>query len=229
MAAIKKGKSKQAANSEVQRKARQKFRGDRESDKLLVQGQLGELLLFHFIQKFKRAVPLLRKMSITTSKEHERFGADAIHFKIENNKPIIILGEAKTYTSKYQFNKAFEDAVTSIIKTYTSHKKELRLYVHEDFLDNTMNEIAESYLNNTLENVEVHLVSIVVYNETEKLEIVSQENIRQQIRQIIEERYRGFNSGKIDIEKNPVLRRITYIIMPIWKLDELAREFQERI
>ena len=130
MAAIKKGKSKQAANSEVQRKARQKFRGDRESDKLLVQGQLGELLLFHFIQKFKRAVPLLRKMSITTSKEHERFGADAIHFKIENNKPIIILGEAKTYTSKYQFNKAFEDAVTSIIKTYTSHKKELRLYVH---------------------------------------------------------------------------------------------------
>lgn len=228
-AAIKKGKSKQAANSEVQRKARQKFRGDRESDKLLVQGQLGELLLFHFIQKFKRAVPLLRKMSITTSKEHERFGADAIHFKIENNKPIIILGEAKTYTSKYQFNKAFEDAVTSIIKTYTSHKKELRLYVHEDFLDNTMNEIAESYLNNNLENVEVHLVSIVVYNETEKRKIVSQENIRQQIRQIIEERYRGFDNGKIDIEKNPVLGRITYIIMPIWKLDELAREFQKKI
>lgn len=39
-------------------------------------------------------------MRITTSKSHERFGADAIHFKIENDKPIVILGEAKTYTSK---------------------------------------------------------------------------------------------------------------------------------
>lgn len=40
-AAINKGKTEQAANSEIQRKARQKFRGDRDSDKLLVQGQLG--------------------------------------------------------------------------------------------------------------------------------------------------------------------------------------------
>lgn len=180
-AAINKGKTEQAANSEIQRKARQKFRGDRDSDKLLVQGQLGQLLLFHYIQRFQRAIPLLRKMRITTSKNHERFGADAIHFKIENDKPIIILGEAKTYTSKYKFNDAFEDAIDSIITTYTSHRKELNLYVHEDFLDDMMNDVAEKYLNNTLENVEVHLVSIIVYNETNKLNITSQEEIRRQI------------------------------------------------
>lgn len=228
-AAINKGKTEQAANSEIQRKARQKFRGDRDSDKLLVQGQLGELLLFHYIQRFQRAIPLLRKMRITTSKNHERFGADAIHFKIENDKPIIILGEAKTYTSKYKFNDAFEDAIDSIITTYTSHRKELNLYVHEDFLDDMMNEVAEKYLNNTLENVEVHLVSIIVYNETNKLNITSQEEIRRQIIKIIEERYKGFDKSKIDIEKHPILRRITYIVMPVWKLDELAKEFQSKI
>ena len=174
-AAISKGKTEQAANSEVQRKAHQKFRGDRDSDKLLVQGQLGELLLFHYIQRFQRAIPLLRKQKITTSKGHERFGADAIHFKMENNKPIIILGEAKTYTSKYKFKDAFIDAIDSILETYYSHRKELYSYLHEDFLDDKMNDIAEKYLINTLDNVEVHLVSIVVYNETKKLNITSQE------------------------------------------------------
>ena len=228
-AAIGKGKTEQAANSEVQRKAHQKFRGNRDSDELLVQGQLGELLLFHYIQRFQRAVPLLRKMRITTSKCHERFGADAIHFKIENDKPIVILGEAKTYTSKYRFKEAFEDAIESIITTYTSHRTELNLYVHEDFLDETMNDVAEQYLNNTLKNVEVHLVSIIVYNETKKLNITSQEEIRKQIIQIIEERYKSFDKSKIDIENNPILKRITYIVMPIWKLDELAKEFQNKI
>lgn len=228
-AAIKKGKSEQAANSEIQRKAHDKFRGNKNSESLLVQGQLGELLLFHFIQRFQRAIPLLRKMKITTSNKHERFGADAIHFKFENNKPIIILGEAKTYTSKYQFNQAFEDALESILTTYLSHRKELNLYVHEDFLDDSMNEVAEKYLNRTLDNVEVRLVSIVVYNETKKLNITNQSEIRKQISDIIEERYKSFEKSKIDIDNNAILKRITYIVMPIWKLDELAQNFQDKI
>ena len=41
-------------------------------------------------------------MKKTTSNKHERFGADAIHFKIENEKPIIILGEAKTVHDKLE-------------------------------------------------------------------------------------------------------------------------------
>ena len=65
---IESGKSEGAAVSQVVRKAKAKFR--RGDDKLLIQGQLGELLLFHFIQRFKGAVPLLRKMPITTSAEH---------------------------------------------------------------------------------------------------------------------------------------------------------------
>ncbi|MBR2895812.1 MAG: hypothetical protein IKC03_09185, partial [Oscillospiraceae bacterium] len=39
--AVKKGKSEQAANSEVQRKAQAKFRGNSSSESLLIQGQLG--------------------------------------------------------------------------------------------------------------------------------------------------------------------------------------------
>ena len=94
----------------------------------MIQGQLGELLLFHFIQRLQKAIPLLRKMKITTSNKHERFGADAIHFKYEQKKPIIILGEAKTYTSEYKFNEAFTDAIISILNTY---KNQLNIMLSE--------------------------------------------------------------------------------------------------
>lgn len=225
---IRKGKSEAAAFSTIQRKARQKFRKSR-GDELLVQGQFGELLLFHFIQRCMEAVPLLRKMKITTSSQHERFGADAIHYKIENEKNIIILGEAKTYSSRYRFNNALEDAITSILNTYKTHREELNLYVHEDFLDPEMNEIAEEYLEKTLRNVEIQLVCIIVYHETKKLKEKTEEEIRKEIEQIIIEKYKKYDNEKIPIEENIILNRITYIVFPIWKLDELLKIFQEEL
>jgi len=176
-----------------------------------------------------KAIPLLRKMKITTSSQHERFGADAIHYKIENEKNIIVLGEAKTYSSKYKFNVAFEDALKSILNTYKTHRDELNLYVHEDFLDEDMDMIAEAYLDKTLQNVEIHLVSIIVYDETKKVKLTDENDIRKQIEQIIKKRYQEFDNSKIPIKDNPILRRITYIIFPIWKLDELISEFQQQI
>lgn len=227
--AMKKGKSEAAATHEIGRKARQKFRGNHTNDNLLIQGQMGELLLFQFIQHCMHAVPLLRKMQITTSSEHERFGADAIHYKIVNGKNIIILGEAKTYTSKYRFDQAFEDALNSILSTYANHRKELNLYIHEDFLDKQMNLVAEEYLNNTLKPVEIELVSIITYNEVTKLKKDSEENIKKQIEKVIENKYNNFDNKKIDISSNPILARITYVVFPIWDLKDLAKRFQNMI
>ena len=227
--AIKNGKTDAAASSEITIRARDKFRANRDSNDILVQGQFGELLLFHFIQRFQKAIPLLRKMKITTSTEHERFGADAIHFKYENKKPIIVLGEAKTYTSNYKFTQAFEDAITSILKTHQNHRKEINLYVHEDFLDPEMDQIAEQFINNNLKNVEVHLVCIVVYNEKSDIKGNSREEIIQKITNVIENKYADFDKKKIDLETNSILKRVTYIVFPIWKLDELAKTFQQMI
>ncbi len=226
---LKKGKSIEAANSEIIRKAKRKFRGDSSAENLLIQGQLGELLLFHFIQRHMKAIPLLRKMPITTSAQHERFGADAIHYKTANGKNIIVLGEAKTYTSKYKFKGAFEDALKSIITTYNNLRDELYLYVHEDFLDTDMNSIAEAFLCNRLPNTEVHLVSIILYNETKTVKLTNENDIKTQIKSIIQERYKSFDNSKINIKDNPILNRITYIVFPVWKLEELAEEFQKLI
>ena len=223
------GKSEAAASQYIGRKAKNKFRANKNSENVLIQGQMGELLLYHFIQKCMKAVPLLRKMNIATSSDHERFGADAIHFKIENDKNIIILGEAKTYTSKYKFNEAFSDALDSILNTYNKHRSELGLYIHEDFLDDEMNVVAEKYLNNTLKSVEIQLVSIVTYNELSKIDKIDENTIRNNIKKIIEDRYRNYDKNKIDMRKNPILSRITYIVFPVWDLKELAEKFQKLI
>lgn len=148
---------------------------------------------------------------------------------MEGSKNIIILGEAKTYSSKYKFKSAFEDAIVSILNTYKTHRDELDLYLHEDFLDSEMDKIAEAYLDKTLKNVEVRLVSIVVYNETKKINLNTEDKIREQIQQIIEERYKEFDNTKIDMVNNPILERITYIVFPIWKLEELIKEFQRQL
>src|SRR5690606_26035084 len=66
------------------------------------QGQFGELLLFNLIQHYYKAVPALRKQRITTSIGHERFGADAIHYKRDGDTNVLILGESKCYESKYK-------------------------------------------------------------------------------------------------------------------------------
>ena len=223
------GKSEAAASQYIGRKAKNKFRANKNSENVLIQGQMGELLLYHFIQKCMKAVPLLRKMNIATSSDHERFGADAIHFKIENDKNIIILGEAKTYASKYKFNEAFSDALDSILNTYNKHRSELGLYIHEDFLDGEMNVVAEKYLNNTLKSVEIQLVSIVTYNELSKIDKIDENTIRNNIKKIIEDIYRNYDKNKIDMRKNPILSRITYIVFPVWDLKELAEKFQKLI
>lgn len=212
------------ANTKILQLARSKFR--KLPNKNLLNGQFGELILFLCLKYFFNAEPILRKMPICTSASHERFGADAIHLKIDNGKYILYLGEAKSYISDYKFNTAFEEAINSIIKTYETHTKELDLYIYEDYIENEYQEIAEKYKNCNLENVEIHLVNIVIYNETEKID--KRENIKQQIENIIKERYEKFDFSKID-EKNPIIQRINYIIFPIWEFSKLLDKFFENL
>ena len=224
---IKRGRSYANAFSEIQRSAFQKFRIS--EDEILVQGQLGELLLFCFLQKFFRAVPLLRKMPLTTSNMHERFGADAIHYKFDNNKNIFYLGESKVYTSNYRFNAAFENALNSIIDSYEQLYNELNLYIYEDFLDDKLVEIARQYKEATLENTEVHLVNFIMYNETNEINGESEQEIKNNIIEIIKDRCKKFDNNKIDINNNTILKRMTYIIFPVWKITELTKIFSKKI
>ena len=57
----------------------------------------------------------------------------------------------------------------------------------------------------------------------------TRDEILQKITKVIENRYSNFDKDKIDIKNNAILKRITYIIFPIWKLDELVSVFQKML
>ena len=193
------------------------------------QGQFGELLLFNLIQHYYKAVPILRKQNITTSTGHERFGADAIHYKKEGANNIFILGESKCYESKYSFNKAFEISLESIINTFNLLDKELDLYLYDDFLESDLERLVKSYKDNTLTNVKFELVCMIAYNETNKITGSDENSIKESIKEIIKNRCKDFNKDKFDVINNALLSRINYIIFPIWELDILLDTFQSKV
>ncbi len=152
------------------------------------QGQFGELLLFNFIQHFFNAVPLLRKMRITTSSGHERFGADAIHVKIEGPTTVLILGESKCYQSRYKFKEAFSTSLSSITTTFTSLDRELDLYTYDDFLESELEDIAKKYKRGELRRARFELVCLIAYHETQRIDGANEEEIKESIRSTIEDR-----------------------------------------
>ncbi|WP_346859444.1 DUF1837 domain-containing protein [uncultured Draconibacterium sp.] len=190
------------------------------------QGQFGELLLFNFIQYFFESVPLLRKQRITTSIGHERFGADAIHFRQRNGSNFFVLGESKCYESKYKFKEAFKTSLTSIITTFNNLNKELDLYIYDDFIEPELESIAKSYKDGTLPNVTYEMVCLIAYNENKKISGDNEAEIKEAIRNVISERCNTIEDDCYSSIESHILKRINYIVFPIWELDSLLDEFQ---
>ena len=204
--------------SHIEFLARKKFR------KGHPQGQFGELLLFNFIQFFFEAPAILRKMPLTTNSSVERFGADAIHYKEKQSNNILYLGQAKTYESKYQFNAAMEASVKSILKTYEEIEDEMLLYTYDDFIEPELQEIAKSIQDNDLPNVKYELVSVVSYNETKNKDEDCEEKINQKVKEIVASRLASCDKAD-DVDKN-ILKRMHFIVFPIWELDKLLKDFE---
>lgn len=210
---------RQGASSQIDRLARDKFRRG------IPQGQFGELLLFNFLQYFFEAPALLRKMPLTTSRGHERFGADAIHYRKIDNENIIFIGESKAYKSKYKFKKAFSESLTSIIETYNSLQRELLLYTYDDFIDPQLQEIAEKLKDGELQNVRYELVCLISYNEVKSPLADCEKEIKANIENIIADK---FSSLDLDVTKDiskSLIQRIHYIVFPFWDFDGILEGF----
>ena len=194
------------------------------------QGQFGELLLFNLIQNYYKAIPILRKQRITTSLGHERFGADAIHYKDEENKNVFILGESKCYKSDYQFKNAFKESIQSIIKTFNDLDKELDLYLYDDFIEPELEELVKKYKQGELENIRYELVCLIIYSENkEVLDNRGEEIIKSKIKKVIQDRCNSISEDSFSNIEKAILARVNYIIFPIWNLDTLLNDFQNKV
>lgn len=221
---INEGRDKSAAYSKLTRKATQKFRRDH------IQGQFSELLLFNLLQYHFKAVPLLRKMPITTNPKLERNGADAFHISYKNSKYILYLGEAKTYNRKTSsLRSALKDSISSILEHYDNHRNELNLYIYEDFIPHELEKIADDYINGKLKNIEIHLVCMITYDNKNNVNGKCREElINSEISSIIEETKKIKEDVFREIP-SILIPRINYIIFPIKDMKELLEIFEKNL
>lgn len=220
------GREESHAWTLLQKRARQKFRP---SD---LRGQFSELLLCNLLQHYYKAAPLLRKMSLTTNTGVERHGLDAIHIAKAGDKYRMYLGEAKTYDRKTNgLREALRASVTDLVhKHYPGHRKELDLYIFEDFVPTELEDIARGYLAGRNTDVEMHLVCIVTYDEKAQPTGMSRaEKLSSTVQIVLDQMKTIRNSDffkKIPLELQP---RMNYIIFSVRAMDELIAAFAKEL
>lgn len=211
--------------SRLRKRARAKFRRSN------LKGQFSELLLYNVLRHFFKAAPLVRKMPITTNVEVERHGADAIHIGADENGPIIYLGEAKTYDREdYGLRQALKDAISDVVeKHHNAHRRELNLYVYEDFLPQELESFAEAYLSGSLHSARVELVCLATYDHRRTISGSSREALIDATLQVIREDVgRIRNDLLLDGVPEPLIPRLNYVLFGVSAMrgliDSFARE-----
>ena len=98
------------------RRAHQKFRNYNKNE-----GELGELMLYCFLETHLGAPKIFTKLELKTAKNHYVNGSDGVHFlKLENGNYQLIFGESKMYKD---LNKAILEALNSIKEFKESENK----------------------------------------------------------------------------------------------------------
>ena len=91
----------------LSKKAREKFKESNKND-----GELGELLLYCFLESHLKAPKILSKLELKTSTSLYVNGADGVHFlKLDDGNYQLIFGESKMYK---EIGDAFDNALKSI-------------------------------------------------------------------------------------------------------------------
>lgn len=94
---------------EISYETRNKFRNIKSND-----GELGELMMFSFLESDLNAPKILTKMELKTNPKNYFNGADGVHYlKIDEENYQLIFGESKAYT---EFKKGYKAAIDSIEK-----------------------------------------------------------------------------------------------------------------
>jgi hypothetical protein len=202
----------------------------RDEEKVDVQGQFSELLLFVFLQAFFDAVPVVRKMRLTTSSEFERHGFDALHLSYEDGKYHLYVGEAKTYDRKDRpLRNAVADAVEGVIEHYHRLNKELGLYIYEEFIPEEIEQIVKDYFYRRHGNFEEHLVCVCSYVQDAELEGFNPEEKNQKFLDLITQATQNMRHPIWKDSQKEYLPKIHLIMFPVNKLGDLLKRFRANI
>lgn len=210
------------AHALLRKRARNKFRTSN------LQGQFSELLVFNLLQAFFQAIPMVRKMPLTTNPNLERNGADGIHVKVVGETPHIYIAECKTSDrATGAFRYSLKESVEDVIHHYNQHLSELDLYTFEDFLPEEIENFARAYLRGDVEHVQVNLVCMATYGRSGSAEGLTKEEI---LHNTLEEIKTEISCIELETIQNLVpdklKPRLHVIFFPVYELTELLQRFE---
>uniref|UniRef100_C6E4Y1 Anti-bacteriophage protein A/HamA C-terminal domain-containing protein n=1 Tax=Geobacter sp. (strain M21) TaxID=443144 RepID=C6E4Y1_GEOSM len=212
----------QTISGKIYQKAKQKFRPYSK------RGQFSELLVFTLLQHFFKAVPFLRKGSITTNPEMERNGADALHIKYNpiTKKYELYIAECKT---KNAFSGAFHECLDDAIVHYKRMFTELELYIYEDFISPELEPVVADFLNGKLENLETNLVCLMTYENEHPL-TGGVGTLNDEMMESLLTSAKKISHTAVTKKVDPyILNRIHYIMFPVNDLEALIETFEDMI
>lgn len=106
-------------------------------------GELGEILLYLFLENKLNAPKLLSKVALKTSGNQYVFGSDGVHLLTINDTTFqLVLGESKI---KGDLKSAVDDAFKSILKVSGNPDNELRL-IEKNILSETFDESTTEFI-----------------------------------------------------------------------------------
>ncbi|MCH5259716.1 MAG: DUF1837 domain-containing protein [Lachnospiraceae bacterium] len=137
----------------LSRKAREKFVEYARNN-----GELGELLLFCFLETHLGAPKILTKLELKTSTGHYVNGADGVHFlKLPDGNYQLIFGESKTYK---EIEKAIYNAFESISAFKNGSHKNGKA---KSGIQYEKNLISDNLFKETFSEEEMHFIESLIY------------------------------------------------------------------
>lgn len=226
----------------LSRKAREKF-----LDYIRNKGELGELILYCFLETHLNAPKILSKLELKTSTGHYVNGADGVHFlKLDNGNYQLIFGESKTikslttaltaaFKSIYEFKncinaKGDKKSGLPYEKSLVSDNLE-----KEEFSEEEVNFIRSVIVPKRDNNFEVDdafgiFVGYEIVISSEDKRLPNSEfrlKVKEQIKSEIE---KSFEHIKNKIEEHDLLGHHFYIyVLPFTNLDDSRKKIQKEI
>jgi len=226
----------------LSRKAREKF-----IDHIRNKGELGELLLFCFLETHLRAPKILSKLELKTSTRHYVNGADGVHFlRLDNGNYQLIFGESKTIAD-------LTAAITDAFKSIDEFKREVNAKGdRKSGLGYEKSLISDHLEKETFSEEQKEFIERIIYPSRENdFEVddafgifvgyevkvsddhkrLSNSEFREKIKQEIKGKVESaFSHISKKIEEYELFGQNFYIyVMPFTDLDESRRRIQEEI
>ena len=201
-------------------------------------GELGELILFHVLERFEGAVQVINKMSIKTSGEVNFHGADAVHFAFRDSVDILFLGESKM---RPEFKKAAYDAIESISEKCANKQQfEVKLAVGNLSSDipQALRKKIVDYLDSTVRDkskFQQTRIVLLVFSKDDLKEAEKQHKGEELI-EAITEKYKSAIDGYIEYLKERCKKKnelsgkeIIFYLLPVKDVSDINKTFMELI